>query len=287
MQLGRVVNSLLGPLDLRIVRASRMSRIEESLSKLSFLPNVWGHGMHVDPLDRGLPVWRLVGSAEPNGEDAYFARTIEAGQRVVDIGANIGLYTLLFARLVGNTGAVIAIEPGPKSFDLLKRNIAENSYENIRAENAAVADRSGTIDLFVCRSGESDNRIAGTLVDHDQRDKVSVRCATLDEIVGREAVDFIKMDAQGAEFMILQGAQQTLRENAGLRVLMEYSPGGLATAGSAATEFLSFIEAFGFNVARLNGRGEAEPVTRKWLLEDVGSSAELPHANILLTRGRV
>ena len=190
----------------------------------------------------------------------------------------------MFAKLVGETGSVIAFEPGPKSFDLLSRNIAENGYRNIEANHAAVGDRTGEIDLFVCRTGESDNRVAGTLTDADARDRTTVRCVTLDDGVGGRPVDLIKMDVQGAEFMALQGAQATLRNNQNLQMVVEYSPGGIAITGASPAEFLGFIELFGLKFFMLDDQGDAHAVSRSWLLDNIGGANRRQQANILVKR---
>src|SRR5262245_31453918 len=210
--LRQLLDLLLAPVGLRAVRAEVLENINALNGNQTLLPHVWGHKMYVDPSDAGLPLWRLGGRSPAGTEDDIFVQNIKPGQRVLDVGANVGLYTLLFAKLVGPTGSVIAFEPGPVSCGLLRRNVAINGYNIVTVENAAVSDRSGEVDLFVCRTGESDNRIAGTLVDHDARDRMRVRCVTLDECV-TEPVDFIKIDVQGAEFLVLRGAEKTLRSN--------------------------------------------------------------------------
>ena len=104
--------------------------------------------------------------ADFQGEIGFFVRNIRPGNRVLDLGANVGLFTLLFARCVGPSGMVYAFEPGPLSTALLTANVILNGYQNVIIERAAVTDRSGDVSLYVCSSGESDNRIAGAGLDH-------------------------------------------------------------------------------------------------------------------------
>ena len=172
---------------------------KKNLELQPFFDNIFGHTMHVDPTDLGHRFSSLNGTQPEHGEAGYIVRNVKIGQTALDIGANVGLYTLLLAKCVGPSGLVFGFEPGPKSYSLLLRNVSVNGYRQARVENAAVSDRSGTIDLFVCRTGESDNRIAGTLIDHDERDRMLVRCVSIDDYVAEKSiksVDCIKMDIQ-------------------------------------------------------------------------------------------
>jgi len=74
---------------------------------------------------------------------------IKPGDVVIDVGANIGYYTLLFAKLVGPQGKVYAFEPHPDNFFLLKKNVDVNKYKNIIIEQKAVSNRAGKIKLFI------------------------------------------------------------------------------------------------------------------------------------------
>ncbi len=104
--------------------------------------------MFQNPFDDGLDIAGVQGvpieTFSRFGEFALVKR-LHPGQVVLDLGANIGYFTLLFARQVGDSGHVYAFEPGPLSFLLLKKNIAANAYRNITPINKAVSDKSETI----------------------------------------------------------------------------------------------------------------------------------------------
>ena len=79
---------------------------------------------------------------------ALISARLKSGDVFCDIGANIGYYTVLAAPIVGDTGKVVAIEPSPATFELLKQNIKLNNADNVRMVRAAVADQPGTLTLF-------------------------------------------------------------------------------------------------------------------------------------------
>jgi FkbM family methyltransferase len=156
------------------------------------------------------------------GELALIYR-LRPGQVVVHLGANIGYFTLLFARQVGHSGHVYAFEPGPLSFLLLKKYIAANAYRNITPINKAVSDKSEILDLWICVSGESDNCMDGVERGDDDRFPVMTRCVALDdELPRRLIVDYIKMDVQGAEYPALLGMRGLIERSPQISLLMEW-----------------------------------------------------------------
>lgn len=262
------------------------------MTEHAFYGDIFGHRMFVDESDQGMRIgslngmrlwrWRRLG-----GEIGFIFRTVRTGQTALDVGANVGLITLPLARQVGPRGRVIAFEPGPRSFQLLTKNVAANGYDHVRMENAAVSDRSGFVNLFVCSSGESDNRIEGTLVDVGEREKVRVPCFSIDDYIERhkvQSVDFIKLDVQGAEMFALHGMRDTLRKNHGVQLILEFSPEAIKFGGSSAEEMLDLLHELRFNLYRLADNDRERLTTKQWLLENVGQSNKVPHLNVLLRR---
>jgi FkbM family methyltransferase len=134
-----------------------------------------------------------------------FVRTVRAGHVVWDIGANVGFFTLLAARLAGHTGRVIAIEPLPRNLDLLRRHLALNAVVNAAVLAQAVADAPGTA-LFATGASPSMGHL-------DPKHGLAVEVTTIDTLVESGAVpapNVIKMDIEGAESRALAGARQTL-----------------------------------------------------------------------------
>jgi FkbM family methyltransferase len=146
------------------------------------------------------------------------------GEVVVDVGAHIGLYTLNAARAVGPNGKVIAFEPDPQSFAILKENIALNHLDNVIAINAAVSDTSGKKSFYAC----TDPSLSGFELQSEARlrEVRTVNAVTLDEILrsyGINDVNWIKIDVEGAELKVLEGGRRFLQNANKLKIIVESS----------------------------------------------------------------
>lgn len=208
---------------------------------------VQGHRMVLDPNDSLMLSVREV--YEPT-ETAFFLRSIKPGQTVVDVGANIGYYTLLLARAVGPEGRVYAFEPEPRNFEILRQNVALNGYRNVVLENAAVSSAVGALDLFVNEKNLGDHQAYDS---GEGRARVTVRSVTLDDYLenGRP-VDFVKMDIQGWEAAALAGMRATLEANPDVVLVSEVWPKGMRAAGFDPASYLGELEALGFHLFECN-----------------------------------
>lgn len=149
------------------------------------------------------------GSWEPEVVDAV-SRVVRPGMRVIDIGAHGGFYALLLAKLVGASGTVVAFEPLPANFRMLKENVAMNALSNVTIERSAVCDHSGQFELEV--PDVDAGALAGPMEDSEKTKAMTVSCVSLDDYFSLQRVqtDFIKMDVEGAEGDVLDGAKDTL-----------------------------------------------------------------------------
>lgn len=134
------------------------------------------------------------------------------GDVVIDAGAHIGLFTMKASKLVGSKGLVIAVEPHPENYRMLLTNIKINSLKNVVAIKTALGNKEGFTELFL-----SDRRSTGghSIVKHYPH-SVKVPIITLDQLVKKLSllhVDFIKLDVESAEYMVLQGTEKTLTSN--------------------------------------------------------------------------
>ena len=256
-------------------------------SKAYAFDDIFGHKMFQNPFDDGIDIAPLQGvpfkKLSRFGEFALIKR-LRPGQVVLDLGANIGYFTLLFARQVGDSGHVYAFEPGPLSFLLLKKNIAINGYRNITPINKAVSDKSEILDLWICLTGESDNRLDGVKHGHGDRFPVMTRCIALDDELPRSLiVDYIKMDIQGAEYRALLGMRGLIERSPQVSLLMEYGPGWLEAAGVSPNDFFGLIEDMGLAMFDVPDEGPQAPVTREWLAANIGRG-DRSQTNLILRR---
>lgn len=176
-------------------------------------------------------------------ETAITLGHLQAGDVYVDVGANIGYYTLVAAARVGAQGKVFAYEPDTANFELLKTNIALNNLKQVQAFPLALHDTSSNGKLFLSSDNFGDHRIydAG-----EARPSQPIRLAHGDTHLGQltDRIDFLKIDTQGAECSVVKGLQQTLLANRDhLRVILEFCPYGIRHSGADGLELVRLLDA--------------------------------------------
>ncbi|HEX6834616.1 MAG TPA: FkbM family methyltransferase [Rudaea sp.] len=178
-------------------------------------------------------------------------RTLRPGMHVVDAGAHVGYYSVLFSQRVGPSGSVRAFEPEPDNFRLLLANLLLNDCRNVQTHAFALAERRGDATLHLSPDNLGDHRLAAT----PGRAQVEVATIDLDAVLAGSAVDFVKIDTQGAEPRVLAGMAATIADNRErLAVLMEFAPGLLAQAGTAVAAFAAQLDALDARVYAIEMR---------------------------------
>ena len=226
---------------------------------------VLGHRMLIDRHD-SLEL-SIKGIYEPL-ETRIAEKLVTPGGCVVDIGANIGYYTLLCARRAGPAGQVYAFEPEPENFSLLQQNVRRNGYSNVQLENAAVSNTTGNLSLFISQENHGDHRVYAS--EGDQRGQVSVRAVRLDDYFADDPplIDLLKLDIQGAEGRALEGMKTLLQCRPPRAIHTEFWPLGLRRAGPNASDMLRLLESTGFQLSHLDERrGEPVSITASELLK--------------------
>ncbi len=141
---------------------------------------------------------------------------VQPGWTAIDVGANIGYFTLLMANRVGPQGKVIAFEPLAENFSILQENIKLNSHPNVVVENLALMSRTERIELRSATPGAI-TWVASVRVDQNSAvESESVEAISLDEYVQKKGiakVDFLKIDVEGAEASVLDGATSVLNRD--------------------------------------------------------------------------
>jgi len=175
-----------------------------------------------------------------------FKEIVRPGMNVIDIGANIGYYTLLAARLVGERGKVFAFEPEPQNYALLVKNIEINDFQNITALPKAVSDKTGRVKLFVDKTEPGAHSIYK--VRDSATEAIEVDCMSLDDVFKSDdcPVDFVKVDVEGAEVTVLLGMTKIIERNKNLKILTEFWPTGLIGSGFSPQEYWDKLTESGF-----------------------------------------
>ncbi len=209
----------------------------------------------------------ITGRYEPN-EFSVLGRILKPGMVFLDVGANLGLYSLFASRLVGREGTVVAVEPSSREFEQLAANIRLNDLTNVRAVRAAASDRDGEIQLLVAVAQHSGHNTVGgfayqdTQLDHRER----VRSATLDRLVASQElcrVDVIKADIEGGELHAIRGARETLLRFHPV-LLIEVADRSLRHQDASSAQLLDLIAGHGYHFFAFSSlTGRPEPAVRK------------------------
>lgn len=221
------------------------------------LVDVQGSKMYIDSRDTTVGASLLKWGFFEKYETKLFKKSIKRGMVVLDIGANIGYYTLLAARLVGYEGKVFAFEPDPYNYSLLRNNIEANRYNNVIPVQKAISNKSGKIKLFLDKSNLGAHSLSQANVP-DRGASITVEVISLDEFFKNTdcKIDVIKMDVQGSEMEVLQGMTNIMNKNDNLKIIAEFWPVGIQNYGSSPTEFLNKLIEHGFTLYQIGQRIE-------------------------------
>jgi len=214
-----------------------------------------GARLWLDLSDRVIGIEMLHDRYEPN-ETAFVERMLAPGDCAIDLGANLGYFTMIMAQRVGAHGHVYAFEPVPRNADLLERSRAENKFEDrITVTRAAVAECAGTVQMLVPLHTIN---WGGPYIDAreelpPEHEHITVPAVRLDDVVARHPVRFIKMDIEGAELLALRGAEQLLRRDRPV-VMCECNPPQLQNVSHASPQdLIDWMTALNYGVHVLSG----------------------------------
>jgi FkbM family methyltransferase len=191
---------------------------------------------------------------EPEVQAALNA-LLRPGAVFLDVGANLGFFSLLAAKLVGPSGSVHAFEPVPAQHRHLVENISLNHAANVRVNQVAISDRDGTAEIFVSQSWN-----AGVHSLFPISDAISdqVTTSTLDRYCSDNDVhqaDVVKIDVEGAETLVLRGATGLLGSGRRPFIVLEADDSHARRAGSSLQQVEEILKAAGYDVSQLLGGG--------------------------------
>lgn len=184
----------------------------------------YGWKMYVDMRDHSMgPCIALDGDWEPALAPEILRPYARPGSTVIDVGANVGWFTLMLVQLVGARGQVHAVEPCRRSVGLLRANVVLNDCASVVTVHECALSKPGCAPSALLLTPPSGGGHSA-LVDEEGDGTTRVAQRTLDSIAGDDPVSVIKIDAEGSDWDILDGARETLRRSRNIRLLVEHHP---------------------------------------------------------------
>jgi len=224
-----------------------------------------------DYIDRFIYYWDCW---EPN-ETYVIRRLLREGDVFVDVGANIGYFTLLASKIVGEDGKIISFEPVPATAAKLRENVRLNGAGNVLIHDKAVTDKPGLVKIgktVKVGLGMSTIRVSGMM-----REVWEVPAVRLDQILADERpIRLVKIDVEGAELLAIKGYVEYLKSDMAPSVLCEVTDAFLRELGGSSRELYSLMDDLGYVAYRCTGR-KIIPFNRDELLR-------MEQANILFSK---
>ncbi len=220
-------------------------------------------------------------------ETQLVLQILQAGDCMVDVGANLGYYSVIAASLVGAEGKVFSFEPEPGNFHLLEKNREHNRAGNVECFCAALSDYEGQGSIHLNPDNLGDHQVydAG-----EDRLVVGIDLRRGDDIIlsATDRVDFIKIDTQGAEFHVLSGLKEVIKRSGhNLHMIVEFWPAGLRRAGASGQQLLDLLTSFNMDMCIIDHLGHTlVPCSRqdldRWITDVDATEGNEGFINLLL-----
>jgi FkbM family methyltransferase len=230
---------------------------------------------------RSFPLYNLLYPVFKKRQDAveiaWMRRLVRPASNALDIGANIGFYTLLLSDLIGSEGRIHAFEPDATNFEHLAARAGHRN--NVTLVPKAVSDRSRKLLIYTSPTLNVDHR---TYKVADYQEAIPVDGVSIDDYVGKRfPVDFIKMDIQGYELNALHGMERTIGANPALVIFSEFWPYGFRQCGTNANFVYDYIRSLDLRIW-LAERDKLRPVSPTMVKEL--RESETVYYNVILSK---
>jgi FkbM family methyltransferase len=224
--------------------------------------------------------WKRKSVSDANHIIRYILNHVKPGWTCIDIGANIGSVSIPLWKRVGPTGRVISVEADPNHIDKIKANLRLNNCPDNYVDNVAIAESKGTVQLR-CYPESSGWQTLGDpsfAKDHTSVviDVPAINFEELLEIHRLGSVDFVKIDVEGAEILVLRGMRTWLKKKEIGCVIFEVNHLMLEGMNSSVSELMSLWEEFDYELWRLDGNGTPAALIGTWPDNLIGDCLALP-----------
>ena len=196
---------------------------------------------------------KLIHDGFEENEILFLRRFLKASDTFIDIGSNIGLFSLNAAQILGNKGSVIAFEPTPSTYKRLMENIELNHFEKIiHAFNIGISDKKGNLSLNISSDGHDAWNTFANQEDVKFSHRVEIPVETLDGFLEdqfnkpKEEISLMKIDVEGWERHVLTGAKSLLIADDAPVLMVEFTESNLFAAGTSCFEIYDMVVSFGY-----------------------------------------
>ena len=221
-----------------------------------------GFRMYCDTSDPAVGRHIPGGAYEPEVA-AIFRRVLRPGMGVIDIGANMGFFSMLSASLVGEAGFVLAVEPNPRNARLLECSRRANGFGQMQVAQVAAGPETGLLALHTSHSTGTASAVADGLA--AMLAARTVPSLAIDCLVpAGQRIDFIKIDVDGGEYRALLGCGRIIARDRPL-IVSEFAPGLLpGLSGIDGAAYLDWLGGFGYSVSVIEPDGSLRPMGQRW-----------------------
>lgn len=246
------------------------------------LKTIHGVKMLIDPsVDRGVELALFETGTYEKGTIQLLKTYLQTGDSFLDIGANIGLMSVIASGYVGAKGLVYAVEANPNTVPILQANIDLNTCKNVEVIPVALSDTTGTAVLF---ENWEVNRGGASLISQSAEEKgIEVRVERLDDLFDEKtSLRLVKIDVEGFEPQVIRGGMNWFRKQQPVFII-EVSEKREKEAGPSPAEIMQLVQTIGdYRFFKQKGTKE-----RRGKLVEIKTPADLPnHDNIICIPGK-
>ena len=233
----------------------RLTRKFIALFKKNYV-QIEGYKLYINPMDTVVSATRAKTGAWEPFVTHQFIKIANKASTIVDVGGNIGYFSLQGAIHSKPGVKIFVFEPDSVNFQSLTKTMKENTFNNVTCEKVAIAQNSGEISLYISPDNLGDHR---TFDSGDKRKSELVQVVSLDDYFSDypHSIDLLKIDIQGYEHFALIGAKKLLQKQRIKVILSELWPYGLELAGCDWRKYIELLERMGFSLWELNEEDQA------------------------------
>lgn len=215
-----------------------------------------------------------------NDEIQFTTRFLKKDDVFIDIGSNIGLFSLHASPIVGKYGKVICFEPSNITFKRLQENITLNNFKNINAINSAVSNTNGQTNLQLASDGYDAWNSLAKPSRGDVLHTETIDCITFDTFMetctNSQRISLIKIDVEGWEIPVLEGGKDFFMKESAPTVLIEFTDENAINAGYSCKDLYNLLLSYGYTLFSYNAN------TNELIQEELRS--EYPYVNLIATK---